>query len=166
MNRIAKIEKLIMIPLFLTGMCVCLYGVIMRYIFNNPVHWIEEIFALTLVWAIFIGFSSALKNDNHISLDLLYEFLPKKIQRIFDLVGYVIGIMFSIFFIYYGSLMVIEAYQIGGVSLDAKIPLWISSIIMPLAGVFLILAYIEKIINHFSRKSIEEDQDAIRIFAG
>ncbi|MEH7344238.1 TRAP transporter small permease [Bacillus sp. JJ1532] len=164
MNRIAKIERVIMIPLFLTGMCISFYGVIMRYIFNSPVHWIEEIFALTLVWAIFIGFSTALKNNNHIALDLLYSILPKKIQRILDLIGYLIGIMFSIFFIYYGFLMVIEAYKIGGVSLDARLPLWITSIIMPLTGLFLILAYIEKIINHLKGK--EENRDDNTILAG
>ena len=152
MNRVAQLEKVIMIPLFLIGMVISLYGVIMRYILNNPIHWIEEIFALTLVWSIFIGFSTALKSDNHIALDLLYSILPKKIQSLLDLIGYAIGIMFSSFFIYYGLLMVIEAYKIGGVSLDAQLPLWIISIIMPLTGVFLLLAYLEKIINHFTYK--------------
>jgi len=161
MNRIAQFEKAIMIPLFLIGMGISLYGVIMRYILNNPIHWIEEIFALTLVWSIFIGFSTALKSDNHIALDLLYSVLPKKIQSVLDLIGYAIGIMFASFFIYYGLLMVIEAYKIGGVSLDAHLPLWIISIIMPLTGVFLILAYIEKIINHFSNKRRDQNDGSI-----
>lgn len=161
MKWIAKLENVIMIPLFLTGMCISLYGVIMRYIFNNPVIWIEEIFALTLVWSIFIGFSTALKNNDHIALDILYSVLPKKIQRVLDLIGYAIGIMFSIFFIYYGFLMVIEAYKIGGVSLDAQLPLWIISIIMPLTGVLLILAYIEKVINHFTFKGGDQNDRPI-----
>jgi C4-dicarboxylate transporter, DctQ subunit len=159
MSLLNKFEKIIMIPLFLLGMCISLYGVFMRYVINSPVHWIEEIFALTLVWAIFIGFSTALKNNNHIALDLVYVHLPKRIQRILDLVGFLIGIAFSIFFIYYGTLMVLEAYRIGGVTLDARIPLWITSLIMPLTGILLMLAFIEKIINHFSKKKNKEESD-------
>ena len=159
MHWIEKIEKMIMIPLFLTGISVSFFGVIMRYIFNSPVHWIEEIFSLTLVWAIFIGFSTALKNNNHIALDLVYSILPKKAQRVFDFIGYILGIAFSIFFIYFGTLMVIEAYKIGGVSLDARIPLWITSLIMPLTGLFLFLAYVEKIIKFFTKKEQEEEQN-------
>ncbi|MET3699823.1 C4-dicarboxylate transporter DctQ subunit [Bacillus oleivorans] len=161
MERITKLETLLMVPLFLIGMCVCIFGVFMRYILNNPVHWIEEIFALTIVWSIFIGFSTALKNNNHIALDLLYAFLPKRVQRFLDLVGYTIGMMFSIFFIYYGFQMVFEAYRVGGVSLEAKIPLWIESMIMPIGGLLLFLAYLEKLINYFSikNKKIEEEKN-------
>ncbi|MCF3942612.1 TRAP transporter small permease [Oceanobacillus alkalisoli] len=159
MHRIEMLEKFIMVPLFLTGMCVSFFGVIMRYIFNSPVHWVEEIFSLTLVWAIFIGFSTALKNNNHIALDLVYAVLPKKAQRVLDFIGYLLGIAFSIFFLYYGTLMVIEAFKIGGVSLDARIPLWITSLIMPLTGLLLLLAYIEKIIMFFKNKGQEEEQN-------
>jgi C4-dicarboxylate transporter, DctQ subunit len=167
MDRIVKIETLLMVPLFLIGMCVCIYGVFMRYILNNPVHWIEEIFALTIVWSIFIGFSTALKNNNHIALDLLYMYLPKKAQRITDLIGYVIGILFSIFFIYFGFQMVSEAYRVGGVSLEARIPLWIESIIMPIGGLLLFLAYIEKCINHFSPKNKKKEEGKDHgVFAG
>lgn len=166
MSRIVKLETIIMVPLFLIGMFVCMYGVFMRYVLNNPVHWIEEIFALTIVWSVFIGFSTALKNDNHIALDLLYSALPRKAQQILDLIGYLIGITFSIFFVYYGGLMVIKAYQVGGVSLESQIPLWITSLIMPIAGLLLLLAYIEKCINHFSAKKNRDEEKNHGIFAG
>lgn len=167
MNRIVKLETILMVPLFLIGMCVCIYGVFMRYVLNHPVHWIEEIFALTLVWSIFIGFSTALKNNHHIALDLLYALLPKKAQRIIDLVGYAIGMLFTIFFIYYGLQMVLQQYRVGGVTLEAQTPLWIVTLIMPIAGLLLFLAYLEKCINHFSIKNNKKGEENDHgIFAG
>ena len=153
MNRIYALEKIIMIPLFLGGMCISFYGVLARYIFNSPVHWIEEIFSLFLVWAILIGFSTALKNNNHIALDLLYTFLSEKWKLVVDMFGYIIGLFFSLFFFYYGFLTVIQLYKVGGVSLDAKLPFWIISLILPLTGMFLFLAYLDKIIQTIKSRS-------------
>ena len=167
MNRIVKFETIVMVPLFLIGMCVSIYGVFMRYVLNNPVHWIEEIFALTIVWSIFIGFSTALKSNHHIALEFLYDLLPNKVQRVIDFVGYIIGMLFTIFFMYYGLQMVLQAYRVGGVTLEAQIPLWIATFIIPIAGLLLFLAYVEKCMNHFSKKNKKkEEENDHGIFAG
>jgi TRAP-type C4-dicarboxylate transport system permease small subunit len=68
---------------------------------------------------------------------------------------------------YYGLQMVLQAYRVGGVTLEAQIPLWIATFIIPIAGLLLFLAYVEKCMNHFSKKNKKkEEENDHGIFAG
>ena len=46
------------------------YGVISRYILNNPVAWSNEIATIAFTWTVFLGAAAAWKHDKHIHLDL------------------------------------------------------------------------------------------------
>ena len=65
---IAKSTAFLVIPLG----AILLYGVIMRYVFNNPVLW-----EIDIAWLLFVGFSVlagayTLRQDYHVRLDVLY----------------------------------------------------------------------------------------------
>ncbi|QDY45028.1 TRAP transporter small permease [Planococcus glaciei] len=58
---------------FLAGIAISLYSVFMRYVLGASQSWATEIYTMLLVWAIFIGFSTALKENKHIAIDILYD---------------------------------------------------------------------------------------------
>ena len=61
-------------------------GVIMRYIFNAPFAWQEEVQLMLIVWVTFLGGRYAFVTGSHCAIDVVVEMFPKKVQRYFDLV--------------------------------------------------------------------------------
>ena len=53
--------------------------VILRYIFNNPLDWPEELNQILLVWMTFIGGIGLSRKNLHLRVDIVDDFLPKKI---------------------------------------------------------------------------------------
>ncbi|SFB02515.1 C4-dicarboxylate transporter, DctQ subunit [Lentibacillus halodurans] len=152
MKLLGKIENVISIILFLAGITISLYAVFMRYVMNSSQSWATEFFTMMLVWAIFIGFSTALRDDKHITIDILYDRFNPAMKKISEFITLIIGIAFSIFFIWTGIEMVITAYQQEITTLDAEFPIWINYLIMPIGGTLLFTRFVEKAFRFFVKK--------------
>ena len=87
------------------------YGVISRYILNNPVAWSNEVATIAFTWTVFLGAAAAWKNNKHIHLDLVYNFFPNKIKIISDWLKNIILIVFISFALYLSIQFTITAYN-------------------------------------------------------
>ena len=60
--------------------CVILVNanVLMRYFFNNPIRWAEEVVTSLFVWTVFIGSAFAYRRHSHLGVDILVNLLPGK----------------------------------------------------------------------------------------
>lgn len=74
-------------------------NVTMRYIFNAPIPWSMEIVLGLFIWFIFIGISSSMKRDSHISVDFFILMLPKKL-RVICLILRAAAIYFTLLYIF------------------------------------------------------------------
>ena len=63
--------------------CVILVNanIIMRYFFNAPIKWSEEIVTSLFVWTCFIGSAYAYRKHEHLGVDILIKYLPAKARR-------------------------------------------------------------------------------------
>ena len=87
------------------------YGVISRYVLNNPVAWSNEVATIAFTWTVFLGAAAAWKNNKHIHLDLVYNFFPNKIKIISDWLKNIILIIFIAFALYLSIQFTITAYN-------------------------------------------------------
>ena len=87
------------------------YGVISRYILNNPVAWSNEVATIAFTWTVFLGAAAAWKSNKHIHLDLVYNFFPNKIKIISDWLKNIILIVFIAFALYLSIQFTITAYN-------------------------------------------------------
>ena len=81
---------------------VMLYEVFMRYIVEKPTEWANE---MTLWFASFVFLTSgfyAMQQRCHIRIFLLYDAVPRWLQRVFDTISTVLIVLFA-FFLVYGS---------------------------------------------------------------
>ena len=64
--------------------CVILVNanVIMRYFFNNPIHWCEEVVTSLFVWTVFIGSSYAYRKHSHLGVDIVVNMMPPKMKKV------------------------------------------------------------------------------------
>jgi len=118
--------------------------VVMRYVFNFPLVWSEELAVYSMVWLTFIGSALATKDKEHITVTIVTEFLPKKIRRVVMQMSRVITCIFLLIIIFYGSQLSFENFNVTSVA--NRIPMGYVYGIIPL-GALAMLYYNLKIMQ-------------------
>ena len=77
------------------SICVVLVNanVIMRYFFNTPIHWAEEVVTSLFVWTVFIGSAYAYRKHSHLGVDILVNILPGKVKSVVKAVMSVVELL-------------------------------------------------------------------------
>lgn len=52
-------------------------NVVLRYLFNAPISWGDELVQFTFIWLVFLGAVAAMKSNSHYAVETLMEVLPK-----------------------------------------------------------------------------------------
>ena len=84
--------------------CVCLtclllvvvYGVVMRYVFNDAPPYVEQVALLLVISVAMFGAASGVRDAGHIGLDSVVSLLPPKAQRWCSLLVYLLTMCFAI----------------------------------------------------------------------
>ncbi|MEG0384182.1 TRAP transporter small permease [Solibacillus cecembensis] len=148
----AFIEEVSAGTFFSVGIALIFYGVITRYVFNSPQAWVEEVARYSLIWGVFLGFGLALRHNQHIQVDILYDKLKPRMKRVLDILATGISILFCVIYTYYGVILVESRFHSGMVSLDVGIPMWIVYLILPISGILFLLRFIERLVNILAGK--------------
>ena len=64
---------------------ITIAGVFMRYVVGDPFKWTEEVSKALMVWFTFLGASTVMRSDGHISIDVLVTRLPERLRYAFVL---------------------------------------------------------------------------------
>lgn len=93
----SKTQLIIAVLMFATIIISVTVNIVMRYIFDYPFSWTEELSIFLFVWIVFFGASVAAEQKRHVVLDLVISKIPKKWRRILQLFINLITIGFLIF---------------------------------------------------------------------
>ncbi len=154
-DRIALFVGRITMILIIMMTGIMLYEVFLRYVFQAPTLWANE---LTLWIAGFVFLLSgfyAMQQRCHIRIFLLYEVCPRWLQHVFDIIS-VILIWFFAFFVVFGSykqVFVTKFYkwEMFGTAFDPPIP----ATIQPMILIMVCLIAIQALINLIADWNIE-----------
>lgn len=80
------LSALILVPLILASV----YEVISRYIFNQPTIWAYEIGYMAMGASFLLGASYALRDGQHVRIDVLACRFPPRLKAALDLAGYLL----------------------------------------------------------------------------
>ena len=94
-------EALCCICLSIVAVCVFLQ-VIMRYGFNTALQWSEEIAAIGMVWAVYMGASLCVRERFHIRIMAGVMALPGRIAQGVILIADALWAFFSVFMLFVG----------------------------------------------------------------
>lgn len=85
MQKVGKTFSTILniaIALSLALMAILVFGnVVLRYAFNSGITWSEEMSRFLFVWMVFLGAIAALKDNMHLGMDIVINFLPKAAKK-------------------------------------------------------------------------------------
>ncbi|MFA6504847.1 MAG: TRAP transporter small permease [Treponemataceae bacterium] len=60
---------------------VMVVEIVMRYVFNNSIIWIQESVMLAFIWVVALGATCALITGSHVTIDTFSRSLPPKAQK-------------------------------------------------------------------------------------
>tara|TARA_B100000953_G_scaffold263055_1_gene229561 strand:- start:48 stop:488 length:441 start_codon:yes stop_codon:yes gene_type:complete len=87
------------------------YGVISRYVLNNPVNWSNELATISFTWSVFLGTAAAWKHNKHIHLEFVYSMFPNLLKKISNILKFFVLSIFFIFTLYLAIQFTISAYN-------------------------------------------------------
>ncbi len=79
--------------------------VVLRFVFNNPQAWAEEVGRYLFVWVTFIGAAVAVAHDSHIRVDALIQKFTPKTQDHLKRFRHVVDLICFAFLLYSGILV-------------------------------------------------------------
>jgi len=79
--------------------------VVLRYVFNNPQAWAEEVGRYLFVWITFLGAAAAFARDTHIRIDVVLNLFGERAMRAGDLVRRFVELTAAAALLYSGILV-------------------------------------------------------------
>lgn len=84
---LCKLENLFNSAVIVVIMVVITLQIIMRYVFNRPLLWSEELSRYLYVWIAWLGCAFCVGSRSHISVPILFDILPPQAQRVLAVIG-------------------------------------------------------------------------------
>lgn len=123
------------------------YAVVMRYIFNKPLHWPMDISEFLLVGTVFLGGAYTLQVDSHVNINILLNRLSSRKQLAMKCVCYTLIAIFSVVLTWKGCELAWQNFYTRSWSIT-RLPLFPSYAIVPIGGLFLLAQSICKLIKN------------------
>lgn len=145
-DRLAVFIGRVTMMLIVLLVSVMLYEVILRYVFEAPTLWANEL-SLWLAGFVFLCAGLyAMQQRSHIRIFLLYDICPRWLQRTFDTISTALIVLFALALIYGGygeALDKLHRWETFGTAFDPPIP----ATIKPMVLLVVALVAIQAVIN-------------------
>ncbi|MGL1933268.1 MAG: TRAP transporter small permease [Desulfotalea sp.] len=130
MKILGRLEESIISILLVLMVLLVFVEVIMRFVFNSGLMWIQELTLLISAWFVLFGASYGLKVGSHIGMDAFVTLFPRTGRRILTGLGAALSLVYCAL-ILYGSYVYLRMMKMIGVELeDIPCPSWIAHSIL------------------------------------
>jgi TRAP-type transport system small permease protein len=89
---------------------VVVYGVVLRYVFNNAPPYVEQVALLLVISVAMFGAAAGVRDAGHIGLDSLVAMLAVRVQFWCSVIVYVLSIVFGVALLAGSAEMAISTY--------------------------------------------------------
>ena len=149
-DRIALFFGRITMILIISMTAVMLYEVFLRYVFEAPTLWANELTLWIAGYVFLLSGLYAMQQRCHIRIFLLYDAMPKWVQHVFDIISVSALCLFAMGLVYgsYKQVFVVKFYkwEMFGTAFDPPIP----ATVQPMVLIVVTLIAIQAVINLIS----------------
>ncbi|WP_435105160.1 TRAP transporter small permease subunit [Arhodomonas sp. AD133] len=132
----------------LIAVFVYYYEVIARYVFNSPTNWAHEAMFLMFGMQYVLGGAFTLREDGHVRVDVLYQYLPRRGQAVLDIIT-------SVFFFIFVGAMLWTGWHFARNSMmswevsftEWAIQYWVVKLAIPLGALLVLLQGFAKLVR-------------------
>ena len=148
-DKIVKYSGYLASTLFITIGFIVSYEVIMRYLFNSPTIWVNEVSRFLQIWATYLALTYSFHKKDFIRITVIYDRLNERGKKILDFISFVFIIIFCSFVVYYGWIIAYDSLKVGRTSSTIlDVPSFLTELAIPLCFAFLVLRVILEAIKY------------------
>ena len=148
-NKLVKYSGYLASALFIAIGFIVSYEVIMRYLFNSPTIWVNEVSRFLQIWATYLALTYSFHKKDFIRITVIYDRLNENGKKLLDFISFVFIIIFSSFVVYYGWLIAYDSLKVGRTSSTIlDVPSFLTELAIPLCFAFLVLRVILEAIRY------------------
>ncbi|SDY89409.1 TRAP-type mannitol/chloroaromatic compound transport system, small permease component [Jannaschia faecimaris] len=134
--------------------CVMLYEVLLRYAFEKPTLWANEVTLWLAGFTFLLSGLYAMQQRSHIRIYLLYDLMPRGIQRTCDVISTALIVTFAFFLVYggYGEAVAkFLRWELYGTAFNPPLP----ATIKPMILLVIVLVAVQAVANLFRDWNLE-----------
>ena len=148
-DKLVKYSGYLASALFITIGFIVSYEVIMRYLFNSPTIWVNEVSRFLQIWATYLALTYSFHKNDFIRITVIYDRLNDKGKKILDFISFIFILIFSCFVVYYGWIIAYDSLKVGRTSSTIlDVPSFLTEFAIPLCFAFLVLRVILEAIKY------------------
>ena len=148
-DKIVKYSGYLASALFISIGFIVSYEVIMRYLFNSPTIWVNEVSRFLQIWATYLALTYSFHKQDFIRITVIYDKLNETGKKILDFISFIFIIIFSCFVVYYGWLIAYDSLKVGRTSSTIlDVPSFLTELAIPLCFAFLVIRVILEAIRY------------------
>lgn len=123
------------------ALIMIVYSVVMRYGFNAPQVWVDDIVGFALVAIVMLSAASVMRRGEHIGVDLLTNRLGRRGRHVASIWALIAVLVTAAFLIFEGWETVAFSKMLGILTHGyIEIPMYLVQMLLPIGGVLLALA--------------------------
>ena len=148
-DKIVKYSGYLASALFIAIGFIVSYEVIMRYLFNSPTIWVNEVSRFLQIWATYLALTYSFHKQDFIRITVIYDRLNETGKKILDFISFIFIIIFSCFVVYYGWVIAYDSLKVGRTSSTIlDVPSFLTELAIPLCFAFLVIRVILEAIRY------------------
>ena len=151
-KALIKIEDAILIGMLLVAIVLAVLQILLRNFFDTGISWGNALLPILVLWIGMFGAMYASRNDEHINIELGIKHLSEKARPYVQAVVFIFTATVCAIVAWYSVEFVILEYQDGAMAF-AKVPVWVTEAIIPIAFANIAIRYIISTVLLFLPKS-------------
>ncbi len=159
MDRFSLLLSRLCMLLIVVVVSVMFYEVVMRYVFEAPTLWANELSLWMAGFVFLLSGLYAMQQRSHIRIYILYDMMPRSAQRLCDVVSTVLIVAFAAAVVYGGFTEAYEKlmrWETFGTAFDPPIPATIKPTVLVIV-VLVAVQSVSNLIHDWSKERIEHD---------
>jgi len=152
-----------LMQVMLVGMAFLIsIGALMRYVFNHPLHFVDETAGIILLAITFLGLAFVEKANRHVNIDTVVNLFPKKAKAALARVNWVVEILWVIVVLVFTTMTTMDYFDTQKRSISTDWLLYPVAAIMVLGTAMLLIEFLRQEKSPFSwlrRKTTEQRDD-------
>jgi TRAP-type C4-dicarboxylate transport system permease small subunit len=149
------------VAMFIVAFIVAImfYEVVMRYVFQRPTLWVNEMSLWTAGMVYLLSGLYVMQQRGHIRIFILYDMVPRNVQRLFDLLSTLFIVLFSAAIVWGGwgeARDKLLRWETFGTAWDPPIPATMKPLIL-ITVVLIAVQAVANLVSDWSKEKVEHD---------